>query len=152
MVKRFVWLWGPVIGWAGLIFWWSSIPSLGIGGGPLDFILRKTAHVTEYALLWMLVHRALAGGQRIWAWRIVMGAILLTILYAVSDELHQHFVPTRSGVGIDVLIDAAGVALGVGVGGWWHWWNAALHASGRATGTTVGKSASRHVESRRAGK
>jgi VanZ family protein len=43
-------------------------------------------------------------------------------MYAVSDEWHQSFVPTRVGTPWDVLIDAAGAALGLSLAGlWWRW-------------------------------
>lgn len=46
----------------------------------------------------------------------------LSVMYAVSDEWHQTFVPTRVGTPWDVLIDAAGAALGLALAGlWWRW-------------------------------
>jgi VanZ family protein len=101
---RLAWLWGPVVVWAGLIFVLSSIPDLGTGLGGWDLVLRKIAHAAEFAVLGFLLVRAL-GGE--WA------ALALGIAYAVSDEVHQHFVPGRLGSPVDVAIDAAGVAVGV---------------------------------------
>jgi VanZ family protein len=97
-------LWLPVALWAAVIFTVSSIPSLGTGLGTWDLVLRKLAHTAEYALLGALLVRALGRPPP---------ALALGVLYAASDELHQHFVPGRRGAPLDVLIDAVGVTLGV---------------------------------------
>jgi VanZ family protein len=96
--------WLPVIVWCAVIFALSAVPSLGTGLGTWDLVLRKLAHVGEYAVLGALLARAVS---RAWL------ALALGVLYAVSDELHQSFVPGRAGRPLDVAIDAAGVALGV---------------------------------------
>jgi VanZ family protein len=93
-----------VLVWAAVIFTLSSIPSLSTGLGGWDTLLRKGAHLTEYAILGGLLLRAL--GREVPA--IVAGA-----LYAVSDEVHQHFVRGRHAAPLDVLLDIAGVAVGV---------------------------------------
>jgi VanZ family protein len=90
--------------WAALIFVLSSIPDLGTGLGGWDLVLRKIAHAAEFAVLGFLLLRAVGGPQ------VALG---LGIAYAVSDEIHQHFVPGRLGSPIDVLIDSAGVLAGV---------------------------------------
>ena len=97
-------LWLPVLAWAGMIFAFSSVPDLGTGLGAWDLVLRKLGHVAEFAVLGALLLRA-ARDERI--------ALAAGIAYAVSDELHQSFVPGRIGSPLDVLIDAVGVALGV---------------------------------------
>ena len=96
--------WLPVLLWAGVIFALSSIPSLGTGLGVWDPILRKGAHVTEYAILAVLLVRAL--GRE-------LPALALGVLYAASDELHQSFVRGRHASPIDVAIDVGGLALGL---------------------------------------
>jgi VanZ family protein len=102
--QRVVSLWLPVAAWAALIFVLSSIPSLSTGLGTWDLVLRKAAHVTEYAILGALLVRAL-GRPAV--------ATALAIGYAATDELHQHFVPGRAGTAVDVAVDAVGVLLGV---------------------------------------
>jgi VanZ family protein len=97
-------VWLPVLVWAAVIFALSSIPSLSTGLGGWDTLLRKGAHLTEYAILGGLLLRAL--GREVPA--VIVGA-----LYAVSDELHQHYVRGRHAAPLDVLLDTAGVALGV---------------------------------------
>ncbi|HET6623275.1 MAG TPA: VanZ family protein [Gaiellaceae bacterium] len=97
-------LWLPVVLWAALIFAFSSVPDLGTGLGGWDLVLRKIAHAAEYAVLGALLARAL-GKPGV--------AVLAGVLYAVSDEVHQLFVPGRLGSPIDVAIDAVGVVAGV---------------------------------------
>jgi len=97
-------LWVPVVLWAAVIFAFSSIPSLGTGLGAWDTILRKGAHMTEYAILGLLLLRAL--GRE-------LPALAVGIGYAITDEIHQHFVGGRHASPVDVLIDTAGVAIGI---------------------------------------
>ena len=96
--------WGPVVLWAAVIFALSSIPSLSSGLGTWDLILRKIAHLSEYAILGALLLRAI---------RRPAVAILVGALYAVTDEVHQHFVRGRHAAWYDVLIDTIGVTIGV---------------------------------------
>ena len=96
--------WLPAVAWAGLIFTLSSIPDLGTGLGDWDLLLRKLAHAAEFAVLGVLVLRAVERPAL---------AFLLASAYAVSDEIHQIFVPGRLGSPLDVLIDVAGVAVGI---------------------------------------
>ncbi len=103
-VQAAVWRWTPVIAWAALIFGLSSVPDLSSGLGGWDFVLRKLAHAAEYAILGALLVRAL----RRWSWALALG-----VAYAVSDEIHQSFVPGRQGSPLDVLIDSVGVIAGV---------------------------------------
>jgi VanZ family protein len=103
-VRNAVRAWAPVVVWAAVIFAFSSIPSLGTGLGTWDLVLRKLAHLTEYAILGALLVRALARPSL---------AILLGALYAASDEVHQHFVRGRHAAWYDVLIDTVGVTIGV---------------------------------------
>jgi VanZ family protein len=102
--SRFATAWLPVFAWAVVIFAFSSIPSLSSGLGVWDTELRKCAHVTEYAVLGALLYRAL-GREAL--------ALAIGIAYAVTDELHQHFVRGRHASPVDVAIDAVGVALGM---------------------------------------
>jgi VanZ family protein len=87
-----------------VIFALSAQPDLNSGLGTWDTIGRKLVHMASYGLLWWLWWRAL--GRRAPAL-----AVAITLAYAATDELHQHFVPGRHGTPVDVAIDAAGVAL-----------------------------------------
>ena len=97
-------LWLPVVAWAAVIFAFSAVPDLGTGLGSWDLVLRKLAHVTEYALLGALLARA-TGRSGL--------ALGLGVLYAASDELHQTFVPGRQGRPLDVAIDTVGLLVGI---------------------------------------
>lgn len=93
-----------MVAWAALIFTFSSVPDLGTGLGGWDLLLRKLAHTAEYAVLGALLARATGRAGL---------AVALGSLYAVSDEVHQMFVPGRMGSPVDVAIDAVGVTIGV---------------------------------------
>ena len=101
-----LWRFGPAVALMVLIFALSSVPDLNSGLGTWDLILRKCAHMTEYALLYLLWRRALPDASP-WA------AVAIAVAYAISDEIHQRFVRDRHGAPTDVLIDAAGVLIGV---------------------------------------
>jgi VanZ family protein len=100
--------WLAVLVWAGVIFAFSSIPSLNSGLGTWDTVLRKCAHMTEYAILAVLLLRAIGS----YAW-----AFALAVAYAASDEVHQLFVRGRHGSPVDVAIDAVGALIGLAVAG-----------------------------------
>jgi VanZ family protein len=102
--SRVVTVWLPVVAWAAVIFAFSSVPHLGTGLGTWDTVLRKGAHITEYAVLGALLYRAL-GREPV--------ALAAGIAYAATDELHQHFVRGRHASPVDVAIDAVGLALGM---------------------------------------
>jgi VanZ family protein len=102
-VRRVASEWLPVVAWAGVIFALSSIPSLGTGLGAWDLVLRKLAHAAEYGVLAFLLARAVP----------LPHAFGLGVAYAVSDEVHQHFVSGRQGAARDVAVDAAGILLGL---------------------------------------
>ena len=77
--------------------------------------LRKSAHLTEYAILALLWMRSFRDAAWAIARRPEWAALLLASLYAGADELHQRFVPSRTGSLADVAIDTVGAALGLAV-------------------------------------
>ncbi len=106
--------WGPVVLWAGLIFIVSGIPSLSSGLGLWDFVLRKIAHMVEFGFLAVLVIRALTKTVQNWpAVRLLGVGAAASFLYAISDEVHQYFVPGRTASFGDVLIDGCGIMLAI---------------------------------------
>ena len=93
--------WLPVFLWAAVIFAFSTIPQIKVSQFFLwDFIAKKTAHVSEYAILFALIFRATKG-----SWIL---SFLATMLYAVSDEFHQSFVPGRTATFFDLGFDLTG--------------------------------------------
>jgi len=101
-------LWVPVIVWLGVIFYFSNIPDLKTGL-EYDFLLRKMAHLTEYFILTFLLHRAFSGSFNINAFRLFIYPVIFSLLYAISDEIHQYFILGRGCSAKDVLIDAIGI-------------------------------------------
>jgi VanZ family protein len=95
----------PPLALMALIYFLSDQPHLSSGLGVWDLILRKGAHMTEYALLFVLWTRALG-------WRLPLVAAIIAVGYSATDELHQATVPGRHGTPVDVLIDAVGVGIG----------------------------------------
>src|SRR3989344_2900979 len=92
--------WGAVLVWAGLIFTVSAIPTLPrVGFLWWDFVLKKSAHMLEYGILIALLIRARLAWPK---------ALLMGIIYAGSDELHQWFVPGRTSRLTDVGFDTGG--------------------------------------------
>ena len=75
----------------------------------VHFITRKLAHFTEYAILGFLAARAFSTSPRpaiSGHWFLISAA--LVVAFALGDEYHQSFVPTRTGSFFDSLIDIAG--------------------------------------------
>lgn len=107
--------WAPALAWAALIFGASAQPDLTfVPDASLDFVVRKAGHMAVFGILALLLWRALAATTRVrrpWAW-----AIVLTVLYAITDELHQGLVSNRHASPVDVLIDAAGALIAVAIG------------------------------------
>jgi len=96
----------------------------------IHLLIRKCGHLTEYAvlalLLWRAVRRSVKNDPRPWIWREARLVLLIVALYAASDEFHQIFVPTRTAQVSDVFIDTAGGAaslLALWIIGRWrkHW-------------------------------
>ncbi len=77
----------------------------------LNYIFRKTGHGTGYFLLTLLGYWAFRGSFGMEGVRALRWAIATSLLRAVIDEIHQAFVPGRTGTPVDVLIDAVGITL-----------------------------------------
>lgn len=114
--------WLPPLVWMGIIFFFSAQPTVPSVPGRWDLLLKKTMHVLAYGILTWLYMRALRGDEPREHWsddaatRAVGAGMAL--LYALSDEYHQTFVPGRNGSLVDVTIDAVGVG-GAMVLDWW---------------------------------
>ena len=95
----------PPVALMGLIFVLSAQPDLSTGLGFWDLVLRKLAHMGVFGVLTLLWLRALGPLTA----RALLGAVTISLLYAISDEYHQTFVSGRSGSPRDVGIDAIGI-------------------------------------------
>jgi len=124
--------WLPVVVWMVLIFSFSSdaksyqhsstlfeplmrwlfprMPQPTIA--EFHHLFRKTCHLTEYAILaglvWRAVRKPARRDPRPWNWTEAGFALSVVFAYAASDELHQVFVPTRTALVSDVMIDTSG--------------------------------------------
>ena len=102
---------GPLLLVMSGIYWLSSRSVLVVVEGPVrEKLFFKSAHLIAYAMLAWCWWRALAPQHKT-RWPVLLAALGLTILYGVSDEIHQLFVPGRHGQVADVLFDAAGALL-----------------------------------------
>jgi len=136
-MKTFLKYWLPAILWMALIFAGSSdvlsnantsrfiVPFLHwlyppISNEAVNVIsmgIRKCGHVSEYLILAMLLWRALLQGAN---WRVRLSILFVATLlgcaaFAVGDEFHQSFVPSRTPSVMDVLIDVCGALVGVAI-------------------------------------
>jgi|ERR1700722_1754510 VanZ family protein len=110
--------WFSVLAWMGVIFAFSNQAHSGeITGhylGSFNVIVRKCGHMSEYAVLFLLLRRALLctvdGGIYYF-----LAPFALSVIYAISDEFHQSFVAGRSSSASDVAIDALGALIGFGL-------------------------------------
>lgn len=104
--------WAAVVAWMGLIFFLSAQSTLpDLSGGRVE-LQDVAGHFVVYAVLALLWRWALAGvGVR----RPGTWALVLSVLYGLSDEFHQGFVPGRNPDILDLLTDAAGAAVALGV-------------------------------------
>ncbi len=79
--------------------------------------VRKCGHLSEYAvmalLLWRAFRKPQRGVKRPWSWSVAGKAVLGVLIYAASDEFHQLFVPSRQGSVWDVMLDTTGGVVGV---------------------------------------
>jgi VanZ family protein len=117
-MKRSLWRWLPPLAWMALIFVLSAQPDLPRAPGPwLDTLIKKAGHAGAYGVLAWLYQRALRPRLRgSTALRVV--SVGLAIVYALSDEYHQTFVPGRKGRLSDVAVDGVG-ACGAMLLDWW---------------------------------
>jgi len=122
--------WLPAIAWAILISWASTdmfssshtsrfiLPALHwlfpLASAEtlerLHFLIRKTAHFTEYFAFSFLLLRAVRGENRGWQIRWAISAIMIAAGYSALDEFHQSFVPSRTASPWDSLLDTTGAA------------------------------------------
>ncbi|CAG9623260.1 VanZ family protein [Sutcliffiella rhizosphaerae] len=127
-----------VVSWMALIFFFSSQhaeQSANLSGGithfireaiqklapeadlnmeSLSYFIRKNAHFFAYMILGVLLVNALRS-TGVKFWKSILFAFTISVLYAISDEIHQLFVPGRSGQVSDVILDSVGALVGIGI-------------------------------------
>lgn len=139
--KNRLWRYGPLIVWASLIFIGSS--SILSGSNTSSFLvkpmhwlfptasdstlqlahllIRKAGHITEYAILAWLAARAFrTSSNELLRGRWFLVALILVVLYSLSDEYHQSFVPSRTASIYDSMIDSVGGLAALAIIAWRH--------------------------------
>ena len=96
----------PSLLWMAFIFYLSSQQTTGIGGDSYwqRFFILKSFHLIEYALLFILINLAINSK---------FYSLIISYLYAISDEFHQSFTPGRGAKFVDTLIDLLGIFIGL---------------------------------------
>ena len=134
--KRKVLYWSLVILWMGIIFYLSHQPAtesndlskgitekiiniieiltkdLEVDISGFNHIIRKMSHFGAYFILGVLVVKAI-GQNKPLNIKLFIASVTICILYAISDEIHQSFIPGRGPSAMDVLIDSAGSWSGI---------------------------------------
>ena len=133
-MRFFLRYWLPVLIWLIVIFVGSSdllsaehtsrfigpflrwfVPDINAATiASVQFLVRKCAHLTEYAILAALLWRALRRHPASFSPAPAL-AFVIAAAYASLDEFHQSYIASRTGSSWDVLIDCAGVILGLAI-------------------------------------
>jgi len=110
--------WAAVVAWMGVIFWLSSRSTLPRPPGASPGLVSILGHLGAYFVLTLLLAWALLALGRPLR-ETLATAWVVAILYGISDEIHQHFVPNRHPGAFDVATDAVGAAIAL-VLVWWR--------------------------------
>ena len=93
---------------------WLSISVLSQNLVPMNNLLRKSAHLTEYAVLAVFLYNSLKPARDpFWSGKAAFWALLASGSYSITDELHQRFVPGRHASLFDCLLDITGACVGL---------------------------------------
>lgn len=103
--------WLAVVAWAAVLFGLSSIPGSDIPESSVPSA-DKWVHVSLYAVLGLLCSRAIRGSSAMSERRVLLASVALVLLYGISDEVHQIWVPLRSPDPMDAAADLVGGILG----------------------------------------
>lgn len=110
--------WLPALAWMALVFVLSSISGLRVSDDAgIEEPLRVAAHFITYAVMGGVVLFGVSAWPPTGPAKATL-AFMVTLFYAVSDEIHQAFVPGRAAQVEDVIVDALGATLGIVVA-WW---------------------------------
>lgn len=108
--KNFLKFWFPVILYSGIIFCISALPKVEVPFA--QFNLDKLIHGIEYAVLGYLFSRAATKTSGLSRQNVLWATAVFCMVYGLSDELHQWFVPGRDAALGDVLADTIGGTIG----------------------------------------
>jgi VanZ family protein len=111
LIKKFLKYWAPLYVYAGIIFYFSSIPK------PLPDVsiphFDKFLHLIEYAVFGILAARAFKSSPREILYKnFKILAVLAAVAYGASDEFHQFFVSCRNCDVFDLMADLIGGTIG----------------------------------------
>ena len=121
-------VWWPALVWAAVIFYMStdtfSAAHTGAVIEPIlrwlkpsltehqfhltHYLIRKSAHFTEYFVFCLLLFRAVRGDRPGWRWTWGLSALFYAACYSALDEIHQAFVVSRTASPWDSLLDSCG--------------------------------------------
>ena len=120
--------WLPAILWSALIFVLSTDTFSAAHTGPvlelilrwlipsvsddtvdaIHFLIRKSAHFTEYFIFYLLLYRGIRAGREGWHWSWAFASWFIAAVYSCLDEIHQSFVASRTASPWDSLLDSTG--------------------------------------------
>ena len=113
--RKLIARWLPAVVMMGIIFALSSLPSSRIPSyGPIDILIKKGGHALGYGLLGLSYYFALP--KRLTKFYRAITALMMAILFALSDEYHQSFVQGRSSSLVDIFVDGVGATIAIVVG------------------------------------
>jgi VanZ family protein len=109
--------WIAVIGWAAVLFGLSSIPGSDLPTTSIPSA-DKWVHICLYGVFGLLCFRAVSGSFALTVRKALVTSVLMVLLYGISDEVHQVWVPRRSPDPMDVAADVTGGIAGALLAAW----------------------------------
>jgi VanZ family protein len=95
----------------GAIVHWFAPSLSGKTFNTIHFFIRKSAHLTEYFIFYLLLYRGIRGARIGWHWSWAFAAWFIAAAYAALDEIHQSFVASRTASARDSLLDSTGALI-----------------------------------------
>jgi VanZ family protein len=134
-----LWAWWPAILWAAVIFVmstdtfssehtasifepilrWIKPGMTRVQFQAINYLIRKSAHFSEYFIFCLLIYRAVRGARKGWRWTWGLAALFCAAGYSALDEIHQAFVASRTASAYDSLLDSVGAFFAMAVV--WLW-------------------------------
>jgi VanZ family protein len=128
MISAWLRAWWPALLWSVVIFaastdtfssghtasvfaailHWFALSLSETAFDTIHFFIRKSAHLTEYFIFYLLLYRGIRGARIGWHWSWAFAAWFIAAAYAALDEIHQSFVASRTASAWDSLLDSAG--------------------------------------------